>query len=179
MGPQMQRVLVIGSGGSGKTTLARRLGARLGLAVVHLDALYWRAGWVEPPREVWRERVAELARREAWVMDGNYSGTLEQRLAACDTVVFLDLPRTLCLWRVLKRGLTYHGRSRPDMAAGCPERLTLDFLLWVWRYPARSRPKVLRLLAAHAEGRRVVRLRSRAEVEEFLAGIAPAQGRER
>lgn len=168
----MRRILVIGSGGSGKTTLARRLGARLGLEVVHLDALYWQAGWVEPPPEVWRERVTELALRGSWVMDGNYSGTLEQRLAACDTVVFLDLPRTLCLWRVLKRSFTYRGRSRPDMAAGCPEQLTLDFLLWVWRYPARSRPKVLRLLAAYAEGRRVVCLRSRAEVEEFLARLS-------
>ena len=168
----MKRVLVIGSGGAGKSTLARRLGERLGLEVVHLDALYWQAGWVEPAKEAWRERVAELVRADAWVMDGNYSGTLEARLAACDTVVFLDLPRTLCLWRIIKRSLTHRGRSRPDMAAGCPEQLTLEFLRWVWGYPSRSRPKVLRLLAVYAEGRRIVRLRSRAEVAEFLARLS-------
>jgi adenylate kinase family enzyme len=172
MSPPMRRILVIGSGGAGKSTLARRLGERLGIEVVHLDALYWRPGWVEPPKEFWRERVAELLRRDAWILDGNYGGTLEQRLAACDAVVFLDLPRTLCLWRVLGRALRHRGRSRPDMAPGCPERLTLDFLRWVWGYRTRTRPKVLRLLAAHAEGRQIVRLRSRAEVEDFLAGLA-------
>jgi len=168
----MKRVLVIGSGGAGKSTFARRLGALLGLEVIHLDSLYWQAGWVEPPREVWHERVSGLLRREAWVMDGNYSGTLEERLEACDTVVFLDLPRTLCAWRVLKRGLRYRGQSRPDMAPGCPERPSLDFLRWVWHYPTRSRPKVLRLLDAHGAGRQVFRLRSPAEVEEFLSRLA-------
>jgi adenylate kinase family enzyme len=168
----MRRVLVIGSGGAGKSTFARRLGELLGLEVIHLDALYWRAGWVETPKEVWRERVAELVGREAWVLDGNYSGTLELRLAACDTVVFLDLPRATCVWRILKRALIYRGVARPDMARGCPERVTADFVRWVWNYPARTRPKVLKLLAEHAEGRRVFRLRSRAEVEEFLKRVA-------
>lgn len=167
----MKRVLVIGSGGAGKSTFARRLGALLGLEVVHLDSLYWHPGWVETPKDIWRERVAELLRGDAWVLDGNYSGTLEERLAACDAVIFLDLPRTLCLWRVLKRGLLYRGRSRPDMAPGCPERPTLAFLRWVWQYPARTRPKVLRLLAAYGEGREVFRLRTSAEVEEFLARL--------
>jgi adenylate kinase family enzyme len=168
----MRKVLVIGSGGAGKSTLARRLGGLLGLEVIHLDALYWQAGWVETPKEVWRERVAGLLGREAWVMDGNYSGTLELRLAACDTVVFLDLPRAVCVWRVLKRSLVYRGQSRPDMARGCPEQMTVDFLRWVWNYPARSRPKVLKLLAEQAAGKTVVRLRTRAEAEEFLARVA-------
>ncbi|HWS54114.1 MAG TPA: DNA topology modulation protein [Pyrinomonadaceae bacterium] len=170
----MRRILVIGSGGAGKSTFARRLGAALGLEVIHLDALYWRAGWVETPKDEWRERVEGLVRREAWVMDGNYGGTLELRLAACDTVVFLDLPRVVCVWGVLRRALRHRGESRPDMARGCPERVTPAFLRWVWGYPSRSRPKVLRLLAEHAAGRRVVRLRSRAEAEEFLAEAARA-----
>lgn len=168
----MRKILVIGSGGAGKSTFARRLGGLLGLEVIHLDALYWQAGWVETPKEAWRERVGELLRREAWVMDGNYGGTLEERLAACDTVVFLDLPRAVCLWGVVKRAARYRGGVRPDMAPGCPERLTPDFLRWVWNYPARTRPKVLRMLAEHAAGRRIVRLRSRAEAEEFLTRVA-------
>lgn len=171
----MRRILVIGSGGAGKSTFARRLGGLLGLEVIHLDALYWSAGWVETPKDVWRERVGELVRREAWVMDGNYSGTLELRLAACDTVVFLDLPRAACVWGILKRAFIYRRATRPDMARGCPERVTADFLRWVWNYPARARPKVLKLLAEHAGGRRVVRLRTRAEVEEFLARVAARQ----
>ena len=168
----MKKVLVIGSGGSGKSTFARRLGRGLGHEVIHLDKIYWHPGWVQTPREEWVRKVEELCGRESWVMDGNYSATLEQRMAACDTVVLLDLPRAICLWRVLKRALHYRRGGRPDMAEGCRERLSLEFLQWVWNYPARSRPKVLGLMAGFAPEKKIVRLRSRAEVERFLEGGA-------
>lgn len=168
----MKRVLVIGSGGAGKSTFARRLGGRLGLEVIHLDVHYWKPGWVAPPEEEWRATVEELLRRDGWVMDGNYSGTLGARLAACDTVVFLDLPRAVCLWRVLKRLARYYHRWRPDMAEGCRESFDLEFIRWVWGYPRSSRPKVVRLLAEHGREKRVVRLRSSREAEEFLARAA-------
>ena len=162
---------MIGSGGAGKSTFARELGRRLGLEVIHLDREHWRAGWVETPKDEWRRKVEELVARESWVMDGNYSGTLDVMLAACDTVIFLDLPRALCLWRVLKRAATYRGTSRPDMAEGCPEKVDFEFVSWVWGYHSRSRPKVLALLERHSHDKQIIRLRSRAEVESFLAGV--------
>lgn len=171
----MRKVLVIGSGGAGKSTCARRLGELLRIEVIHLDALYWNAGWVETPKPVWAERVAELVRREAWIMDGNYSGTFDIRFEACDAVVFLDLPRLLCLWRVLQRTLLYRKRSRPDMAAGCPEKLDRDFLVflqWIWNYPKQSRPKILARMRENAGSKKVVHLRSRAEVERYLSEVA-------
>lgn len=174
----MRRILIIGPGGAGKSTLARRLGERLGVEVLHLDRFYWRAGWVATPKEEWQARLEEMLGRDSWIMDGNYGGTFEQRLAACDTVIFLDLPRTVCLWRVVRRALKYRGVARPDMAEGCPEGLTWEFVSWIWHYPERSRPKVLARLAAHGAGKRIYRLRSRAEVEEFLAG-AGERGRAR
>jgi adenylate kinase family enzyme len=167
----MRRILVIGSGGAGKSTLARRLGRRLGLEVLHLDVFFWRPGWVETPKDEWRRTIEGLCARESWVMDGNFSGTLDVRLAACDTVVFLDLPRAVCLWRVLKRLVRYRNRRRPDMAEGCGEKLDLKFLHWVWTFPARSRGKVLARLDEAAAGKRVVRLRSDAEIERFLAEV--------
>jgi adenylate kinase family enzyme len=171
----MKRVLVIGSGGAGKSTFARGLGARLGLPVIHLDRVYWRAGWVETPKDEWRRKVEELCAGDSWVMDGNYSGTLDFRLDACDTVIFIDLPRAVCTWRIVKRSLMYRGTSRPDMGEGCREQLNKDFLvflLWVWNYPRRSRPKVLRLLEEKAGGKQVYTLRSSAEVERFLAEVS-------
>lgn len=167
----LRRIIVIGSGGSGKSTLARRLGARLGLEVLHLDARYWQKGWVETPKDVWAEQVEALLARESWIIDGNYSGTMRRRLEACDTVVFLDLPRTLCLWRVVKRRFVYFKRSRPDMAEGCRERINLEFLRWVWDYPVRTRPKVLEMLASVPPDKRIVRLTSRAEVESFIDSL--------
>jgi adenylate kinase family enzyme len=102
-------------------------------------------------------------------MDGNFGGTLELRLAACDTVIFLDMPRTLCLWRVIMRRLRFHGESRPDMSPGCPERLSWEFVHWIWTYPRTRRPKLLERMDALRGEKTVVVLRSRKEVEEFLA----------
>jgi adenylate kinase family enzyme len=108
------------------------------------------------------------------VMDGNYGGTLDMRLAACDSVVFLDLPRRVCLWRIVKRRVRYFGRTRPDVAPGCPEQLSWEFLWWVWTYGKRRRAGILERLRTLA-GRRVVILSSRREVERFLATLpAPA-----
>jgi adenylate kinase family enzyme len=164
----VQRVLVIGSGGAGKSTIARQLASRLGLPLVHLDALYWRAGWQATPKDEWRERVEALIAEPRWVMDGNYSGTLDMRLARCDTVVFLDLPRVVCLWRIVKRQIQFRGRSRPDMSPNCPERLTWEFITWVWTYPSRRRGEILRKLAALDGHQRTVVLASRRDVRRFL-----------
>ena len=166
--------MVIGSGAAGKSTFARRLGKLLDIEVFHLDALYWNAGWVETPKDVWAKRVAELAAREAWIMDGNYSGTFDIRLRACDAIVFLDMPRLLCLRRVLKRSMIYRNRSRPDMGAGCNEKLDLEFLkflLWVWHYPKRTKPKIVDWMRENAGSKKVVWLRSPAEAERYLASV--------
>jgi adenylate kinase family enzyme len=165
----MRKVLVIGPGGAGKSTMARRLGELLNIRVLHLDKFYWNPGWVEMPKSDWLKTVEELLAGDAWIMDGNYSGTLELRLEACDTVIFLDMARTTCIWRVLKRALMYRRKSRPDMAEGCQEKLNLEFILWIWNYSRRTRPKVLRMLEAHSPQKSVVRLRSQSEVERFLA----------
>ena len=167
----MKRVLVIGSGGSGKSTFARRLGAILNLEVKHLDRFYWRAGWTKPAEEEWLRTVRELVSGDSWVIDGNFGGTLGLRVKHCDTIVFLDMPRLLCLWRVTKRRLLYRNRSRPDMSEGCHEKLDLEFIDWVWRYSQRSRPKILKLLNEHSETKKVVWLRSNAEVESFLGKV--------
>ncbi len=170
----MKRILVIGTGGSGKTTVARRLAQRTGLPLIHLDALYWRSGWQPTPADEWRATVQSLISRDAWIIDGNYGGTLGVRLAACDTVVFLDLPRLVCLWRVLKRQVRHLGQVRPELAPGCRERLTWDFIWWIWTYPSRRRGEVLKRLAALDQEKRVAILRSSAAIDAFLASVPGA-----
>jgi adenylate kinase family enzyme len=165
----VKRVMIIGSGGAGKSTLARALGARLGIQVVHLDAHFWKPGWVPTPRDEWLELQRELMQSETWIMDGNYGGTMDARLALADTVIFLDLPRLTCLTRALQRRVQYHGRSRPDIAPGCPEKIDLEFLRWIWGFPRTKRPGILKKLkAAHAEGAHVIQLRSPRDVTRFL-----------
>ena len=168
----MRRVLVIGSGGSGKTTFATRLGELLNLEVYHLDQFFWRPGWVKPAPDEWLKFVTDLAERDSWIMDGNYSGTLDVRIQKCDTIIFLDLSRWLCLWRITTRAFRYRNGQRPDMAEGCPEKLDFEFVEWVWNYPRESKPKVVKLLAEHSEGKKIVWLRSRADIEKFLKNLA-------
>jgi adenylate kinase family enzyme len=163
----VKKILVIGSGGAGKSTFAKRLGEQLKINVIHLDARYWQPGWVEPPKAEWAAAVDEICHRNTWIMDGNYSGTLERRLAACDTVVFLDLPPLLCVWRVFKRLRQYRNTTRPDMAAGCHERFSLAFLFWVWSYRRRTRPRIIRLLKQYEGKVKVIWLRSAAAVAEY------------
>ena len=160
---------MIGSGGAGKTTFAKELGARLNIEVIHLDSIYWNPGWVETPKAEWLKTVEGILKRDSWIMDGNYSGTLDVRLQACDTVVFLDISRLICVWRVFKRLLKYRKRSRPDMAEGCHERLDVKFLAWIWGYHKRTKPKIMKMLREHSESKNVIRLRSPIEVEEFLS----------
>ena len=163
-----RKVLVIGSGGAGKSTFARRLGEILGIDVVHLDALYWKPGWIESSKAEWAETVRGVLKRDTWIMDGNYSGTLLERIDACDAVIFLDLPRTTCLWRVMLRRAMYRNATRPDMAKGCREHLSLEFFAWIWNYPKRSRPKVVKLLGEERAREKAIRLRTPAEIDRFL-----------
>ncbi|HOF88625.1 MAG TPA: hypothetical protein PLZ36_11050 [Armatimonadota bacterium] len=166
------RIMIIGSGGAGKSTLARRLGEITGLPVIHLDAENWQPGWVETPKDAWRRKVEELTRRDRWVMDGNYGGTLPIRLAAAETVIVLDYPWWLCLGRVVKRRVIYHGRTRPDLTPGCPERMDGAFLKWICvDFPRRTRPRLLSLLEEYREGRRILIHRSPGETRRWLAEI--------
>lgn len=167
----MRRVLVIGSGGSGKSTVAAQLGELLNLEVSHLDKFYWRTGWVKSEPDEWIKTVTNLIGQDSWIIDGNYSGTLELRVRKCDTIVFLDLPRMLCLWRIMKRFFAYRDGTRPDVAEGCRESLNLEFVSWVWNYHNRSRPKVIRLLQEHGGEKQIFWLRSRNEVKKFLSKL--------
>lgn len=165
----MRRALVVGSCGAGKTRFSLELGRKTGLPLIHLDRCYWKPGWVKPTREEWRETVSTLIRGESWILDGNYASSFDLRMPVCDTVIFLDYPRGLCLRRTLKRRLG--PRERPDMAPGCAERVDLDFLRYVWSFPRLHRPRILEALESFGRGKRVETLRSPAEAERFLRGL--------
>ena len=167
----MKRILIIGSGGAGKSTLSRQLGEKIGIEVFHLDKLHWRAGWTEPPKDEWEKIVSEVVAKDSWIVDGNYSGTMEMRIQHCDTVIFLDLPRTVCVYRALKRVFTYRKGGRPDMAEGCDEKFDLKFLKWIWDYPKRTKPRVESFLKQFQNKKTVIRLQSKKEVERFLQNV--------
>ncbi len=168
----IRRIMVIGCSGAGKSTLARRLGEILGLPVIHLDREHWQPGWVKPTAEQWDAKVRELAHRPVWIIDGNYGGLKDWRFDAADMVIFLDLPRWRCLERVIRRRIRYHGRSRPDMTPGCPEKIDLAFLRWVWQYRRTQRPEILCKLNACRNEKHIVVLTSPRTVQGFVETLA-------
>jgi adenylate kinase family enzyme len=169
----MERVVVLGSGGAGKTELAASISRRTGLPVVHLDVLFWRPGWTPAPRdEALRDLDAAIA-GERWILDGNFLGQDgdDARFARADMVIFLDVPRVTCTWRVLRRLVRDRRRTRPDLPEGCREGFDRAFLWWVWRYPRSNRPRVLAILADLDRRIAVRRLRSRSDVQRFLDAL--------
>ena len=166
----MERILIIGCGGAGKSTLARQLGEKTGLPVVHLDQLFWHPGWVESTKDEIDAKIMEELGKPRWIMDGNYNRTLPMRLQKCDTVIYLDFSRFVCLLGVLKRVLTTYGTVRPDMAEGCPERFDLDFIKWVWNFNKTKRERYYRLLN-EAEGIEKIVLKNRRMVKRFLRSL--------
>lgn len=163
----MERIMIIGCGGSGKSALARQLGEKTGLPVVHLDKLFWNPGWVSVTREEFDRRHEAALEEDRWIIDGNFDRTMAHRIERCDTVIYLDYSRMACLLGVLKRILTTYGTVRPDMGEGCPERIDWEFLKWVWDFNKNKREKNYRLLS-EVEGVTVHIFRNRRQLRHFL-----------
>ena len=166
----MKRIVIIGCGGAGKSTLARQLGEKLNLPVVHLDKIFWKPGWVEMDKEEFDARIRAEMDKETWIIDGNYNRTMPERIQRSDTVIYLDFSRMTCLWGVIKRNLTNRGKVRPDMGEGCPEKIDIEFLKWVWNYNRDKRERNYRLLneATHAQ---TIVLKNRRMVKRFLDAL--------
>ena len=167
-----ERVLVIGCSGSGKSTLARQLSERLGLSYVSMDReVFWLPGWQSRPRAEALVRLQDIVARDRWMLDGTSPGTLPLRLPRAHLVLWLRPPRWMSLYGVISRWLRFRGRSRPEMADGCPERISREFLTYVWNFEKTESPEIEQNLAAYGRDVPVCVLKSRAENERLLARV--------
>ncbi|NCU11113.1 MAG: topology modulation protein [Sphingomonadaceae bacterium] len=168
----MQRILIIGSPGAGKSTLSHRLAAHFDLPLHHLDRLFWLPGWVERDRAEGRAELAGILAQDSWIIDGNYGSTLPMRLARADTVIWLDYPTLLCLNRAIRRWWRYRGITRPDMTEGCPERFDLEFMLYIANFRRAWRHRNADALRGFRGT--VIRLGSPAETAAWLGTVERA-----
>lgn len=171
----MERIMVIGvSSGVGKSTFARKLGEALNIKVYHLDVFYWKPGWVEASLEEFAAAQKNIVIQDQWIIEGNYSNTYEIRAEKADTIIYLELPLHVCLYRVIKRWLTNIGKTRPDMGEGCKEKIDWPFIKFILTtYHSRKRKMEERMKAFQSGGphKRVFMLRSKKEIDSFLKNI--------
>ena len=157
------KILVLGCPGSGKSTFARALAARTGLPLIHLDNVWWRADGSHIRREEFDRALEELLAGEKWIMDGNYSRTVEVRLKACDTAIFLDYPEETCMAGIAARV----GQARPDMP-WTEQTLDQELVALVQNYARDNRPVLLDLLQKYPEKQALI-FTDRAQAARWLS----------
>ncbi|MEN3611548.1 topology modulation protein [Plantactinospora sp. ZYX-F-223] len=162
----MDRIAIIGCGGSGKSTVARQLALILDAPLTHLDAIYYDEQWNPLPQDEFAAQQEKLVAGERWVIEGNYAGTLPIRLAAADTVIFLDLPALTCLWGIAQRRLRYRGGQH--QADGVYDRITWNFVRYILGYRRTMRPRVETLVREHGPHVRLISLRTRRQANRLV-----------
>ena len=160
----MQRIIVIGCPGSGKSRLSRALHNKTGIPLYHLDMMYWNADKTTVEKSVFLERLSAVLEKDAWIIDGNYGSTMELRMAACDTVIFLDYPLEVCLDGIKER----RGKPRSDMPWVETEE-DAEFVEFIKNYNEQQKPKVLELLKKYGD-KNIIILKSREQMDAFLNG---------
>lgn len=144
----MERIMIIGCGCSGKSTLAVKLGALTGIPVVHLDKIWWSPGnWQHLDREEFDRYLYAEIEKPRWILDGNYNRTIHPRLERADTVIYLDYSRITCLLRWVKRVVQNWGNVRPDMGPECGEWFDPEFARWLWSFNRNHRKQYHQMLA--------------------------------
>lgn len=167
----MKRVMIVGGPGSGKSTLARLLGEKTGLPVFHIDQIHWKPGWNERARHEKDALVHRVHIKDAWIFEGGHSSTYPERVARADTMIWLDLSVWLRFRRVIWRMIHDYGRTRPDMAQNCPERLGWEFVLFldfIWRTRKTARLPMLEIETAAPRHLTIHHLKSPDEVAAFI-----------
>ncbi len=178
----MRRIVIVGTSGSGKTTLASQLATLLDISHVELDALQWQPGWTPLDKDVFRERLAEALSGDGWVVDGNYFGYRDLTHVRADTLIWLDYPLPLVLWRVSVR-TARRLIQRTELWNGNRERLRSVFsrdsiILWALTSYGRNRRRYRQMMAspdpdiAHLQ---IIHLRSPRAAANWLRNLAVAQ----
>ena len=168
----MQRILVTGCCGAGKSTFSKKLHSILKLELIHLDQYYHKPNWEEPEKAEWERTVYSLVQKPSWIMDGNFSGTMDVRIKSADTIIYLDYPTLKCFWRVIIRIFKYHGVVRSDMANGCKEQFNLEFLHFVLTFNSKFRKGILQKLNLVKDEKKVCVFKTNKQADKFLSQIS-------
>jgi len=164
----MNKIAIIGCCGAGKTFLSLALGKRLQIHVHHLDAIYWKPNWVESKMSEFQMQQEKIIAQDQWILDGNYGKTMDIRLQYADTIIFLDIATSVCIWSILKRYFRYRNKTRIDMGGDNTEHMTFEFLFYTWSFRRKNRSKIMEKLNTIQQSKNVIILKSRKDVNAFI-----------
>ncbi|HXK50796.1 MAG TPA: topology modulation protein [Clostridiales bacterium] len=169
----MKRILVLGCGGAGKSTFSKELHKKLGYELIHLDCHFWLPGWEMIEKEKFDSMLDDFVSREEWIMDGNYSRTIDKRLDRADTVVYFDFPRWRCLYNAVMRMVKgkLFKKERSDITAGCEEKFDMEFYRWIWNFNKNNRAGNIARLEQVKESKKVYIVRNYRQKRELLETI--------
>ncbi len=170
-GNKMQKVLVIGCCGAGKSTFSKKLEKILKIPLIHLDKYYHKPNWEEPEKEEWKNILHKLVKQKRWIMDGNYADSFDIRFPLADTIIYLDYPSIKCCIRVIKRNIKDFGKKRSDMADGCKEGFDFNFLKFVLTFNYRNKSKIYTRIEKVKNTKNVIILKNDKEVDDFLVQL--------
>ncbi len=164
---EVERIVVLGCAGTGKTTFARRLGERTGVPVICLDAI-WQPDWTDKDVPAFREILKEAHAGESWISDGNFAtATFDIRLPRATQIVWLDRPRPTCIWRAIRRVFK---RGEAHQRANLPK-----VLKFIWNFNQKNRPLIEKTRLTNAPNVPVIHLRTNREVAAYLRSASPSE----
>lgn len=166
-----RKILIVGCGGAGKSTLAVALGKKLALPVVHLDKLWWKPKWQSRTESEFDALLLSELEKPSWIIEGNFARTFARRLEHAELCIFLDYPTELCINSVYERAEKYRGTTRPDMTEGCTEQVDPVFEEWIRSFDIDVKPKMLETMSASGVPYKI--FSSREQTAEWLDGILP------
>ncbi|MFH0897964.1 MAG: AAA family ATPase [bacterium] len=163
-----KKIAILGCSGSGKTTFAKLLAQELNLPVFHLDQVSWKPGWVKEEESIIKENHHFICSKEQWIIDGNQINYLQNRIEHADMIIFFNIARWKCFFRIFSRWFRFYKKQRPDLAPGCFEQLRWGYLSYVWKFNKHYTPSILKLLTQAKKTKKVCIFNSNKDAHLFI-----------
>ena len=168
---KMKKIVILGCAGCGKSTLAKKIGSKFNIPVLHLDTIYWKANWQLEDNDVFLNKQLEMLKKDSWIIDGNYRDTLDLRLKDCDTIIYLDYPRRVAIFGIYKRYFQYRNKQRDTIADGCHEKIDRSFFKWVWNFKKNAKPIIINKINQFQSEKKVYIFKKRRQLNKYLKSL--------
>ena len=164
----MPKILVLGNSGSGKSTFTSKLAKRLNIKYLHLDTIIYKHDWKTPEIEELQKHIDLFLKEDDWIIDGNFLKKATSRFELCDTIYFLDINRFTCFFSVIHRYFKYKGKKRSSRSELCDEKLTKDYLKWVFFDFYRTSRKTIYKFIKDNTDKKIYIFKNRRQVNKYL-----------